>query len=75
MKQNDLIYQIEKMKETIYICEAEKLSPKALDRLRDKLGVNELSETPLFCVSPKAPAKLFKLSVSPELGIYFYYIL
>lgn len=38
MKQNDLIYQIEKMKETIYICEAEKLSPKALDRLRDKLA-------------------------------------
>ena len=37
MKQNDLIYQIEKLKETIYICEAEKMSPEALDRLQSKL--------------------------------------
>jgi len=37
MRQNDLIQQIEKLKQTIYICEAEKMSSEALDRLRSKL--------------------------------------
>ena len=35
---NELLKEIKNLEQTIYICEAEKLSPKALDRLRDKLS-------------------------------------